>query len=341
MFGQTTRPAPASQRDPLDLRVGFLDLGSGLARFGLRLGRQSLVFGEGRVLADPGWSNTGRTFDAARFTLQNSKTSVDLFSGMVVRLRPDAGFNRPERGSYLHGVYAVLKGLAPGAVIEPYLLWRIERNFQDERETAGKMSQRTVGFRWARSPGQGFDYEVELIGQTGARAGDRVRAWAGNWTLGKTLSGLRGWRAYAELNRASGDRRRGDGRQGNFDPLYPSVHDKLGLADLFSWTNLVHWRSGAEFTLAKGFKLAAAYNSFWLANPGDGLYMGGRVAARSAEGKAGRHVGQEADVQFHLQLGRRTNINAGHSRLFPGMFLRRTTPALPYHIVFCNITQDL
>ena len=57
-------PAPSSQKDPMDLRVGYVQFGNpGDSPVSLRAGRQGLAFGEGRLLADPNWSNTGRTFD--------------------------------------------------------------------------------------------------------------------------------------------------------------------------------------------------------------------------------------------------------------------------------------
>ena len=59
------------------------------------------------------------------------------------------------------------------------------------------------------------------------------------------------------------------------------THDKLGLTDVFTWTKLVHWRTCFEYTVRPELKIAAAYNSFWLANSRHGLYAGGKVVARN------------------------------------------------------------
>ena len=186
----------------------------------------------------------------------------------------------------------------------------------------------------------GLDYGTEIADQVGSSAGDRVRAWAGHWVVGYTLANKRYRpRIFTELNRASGDANPRDGIRGGFDPLFPSTHDKLGLTDLFTWTNLVHSRTGLGFTLRPRLTVTLAYNSFWLANARDALYVGGKAVARSGDGSAGRHVGQQADLQATWAPSRSTQVNAGCGRLFPGGFLDRTTASVPYSIVFCNIAQ--
>ena len=55
-------------------------------------------------------------------------------------------------------------------------------------------------------------------------------------------------RLVAEYNYASGDANPTDGRRGTFDQLYPTAHDKYGLADQVGWRNMhdVRVRSRVE-----------------------------------------------------------------------------------------------
>jgi hypothetical protein len=102
VFGQNTLPAPATQKHEMGLRVGSVQFGDEGGIVSLRAGRQILDFGEGRLVADPNWSNVGRTFDAARATLRSGLARVDLFTGASVKIDP-AGFDRDTPGQHFHG----------------------------------------------------------------------------------------------------------------------------------------------------------------------------------------------------------------------------------------------
>ncbi|HUJ22078.1 MAG TPA: alginate export family protein [Bryobacteraceae bacterium] len=339
VFGQNTLPAPASQKDAMDLRLGYVQLGSEEGPATLRAGRQGLDFGEGRLLADPNWSNVGRSFDAARLTLRHRLLKVDLFTGASVKVNP-LDFDLPTPGEHVDGAYGSLGGIVPNATIEPYLFWRLEHNYKSESGRFGNLDEKTAGFRWTGKLPVGFDYTAEIAGQAGSSAGDSIGAWMGHWVVGHTLPDARHRpRIFVEYNRASGDANPKDGAHGTFDGLFPSSHDKYGLTDLLCSSNVVHFRPGFQYTLRPGLTVAAAYNNFWLASARDGLYVGGKIVARSVNGTAGTHIGQEGDVQAQWTVTRATQVSVGYGRLFPGEFLQRTTAGMPYNIVFTSIAQ--
>ena len=93
--------------------------------------------------------------------------------------------------------------------------------------------------------------------QTGSLGADSVQAWAGHWQLRagaptRVPLGLTG-----EYNYASGDADPTDGTRGTFDQLYPTGHDKYGLADQVGWRNIHHLRAGVELTPIKAVLLTA------------------------------------------------------------------------------------
>ena len=338
VFGQNTLPAPASQKDAMDLRVGYLQVGTEEGPVMFRGGRLPLAFGEGRVLADPAWSNVGRTFDGGRVSVHGGPVRVDLFSGDVVKVDP-MGFDEPTPGSHFHGIYGTVGQIVPNATIEPYLLWRLDSGYKSEAGVKGTLDEKTLGLRFAGKL-RAFDWGVEMADQIGASAGDRLHSWAGHWAGGYTLPNKRYRpRVFSEFNRASGDANAHDGIRGGFDPLFPSTHDKLGLTDVFTWTNLAHWRTGLGWTLMPRVTMAVAYSSFWLADAHDAVYCGGKAIARSADGSAGTHIGQQADLQAAWTPARSTQIQVGYGRLFPGEFLQKTTAHVPFSIVFLNVAQ--
>lgn len=338
-----TRPAPTSQQDSMDLRSAFVELGdaeSGL--LALRVGRQSLAFGEGRLVADPNWSNVGRSFDAVRATIRYGKLRLDAFSATVVRVR-DGDFNKPSPGDNFHGLYAAVESLVPDSSFEPYVFWRLSPGVKSELGPAGKLDTKTVGFRWAgRLPSQ-FEYSVEIGGQAGRMASDRVGAWAGHWALARVFRNRPGKpRLFAEHNHASGDADPRDGRRGTFDQLYPSSHDKFGLADQFMWSNVRHARAGLEWSLHRKLVWTGSYHSIWLASPRDGLYApGGKLVARAQDGSAGSHVGQELDWHCVWSISKSMQVNPGYARIFPGGFLQRTLPGATLNLLMLNVTRRL
>ncbi len=321
VFFRNVVPSPTSQKDPLDLRIGYIQIGdSETAPVSLRAGRQSLVLGEGRLVADPNWSNVGRTFDGLRVTLRFHKVRLDAFSGASDKICTD-GFDRPTPAQHFHGVYGSLDKVVPDATIEPYWFWRLEHKVKGEITRSGKLDAKTAGVRWVGKLPYRFDYGLEMAVQRGRQANEPVSAWAGHWVLGHTLADTRHRpRLFAELNRASGDRNPGDGVHGAFDSLFPSAHDKFGTADQFTWTNILHARSGIEYRIRRGLTVATAYNSFWLAS-------------------RRTHVGQEADVQVQWKLAARTLIDFGFGSIFPGEYLRKTGRGTAYQCVFLGVTQ--
>ena len=56
------------------------------------------MFGEQRLIGHLNWTNTARSFDAARLTLQRGKVKVDLFAASVVNAK-EATANKSAGGN--------------------------------------------------------------------------------------------------------------------------------------------------------------------------------------------------------------------------------------------------
>src|SRR5258708_1932422 len=157
---------------------------------------------------------------------------------------------------------------------------------------------------------------------------DSVAAWAGHWVLGYTFRNAP-WqpRILGEYNYASGDANPKDGRQGTFDQLYPTAHDKYGLADQVGWKNIRHVRSGADWKPAAKWMIGAKYSGYWLADPHDGLYnTSSTLLVRNTAGTAGQFVGTELDATALWSPVKTTQIGVGLAHLFPGTFLKHASP---------------
>ena len=166
--------------NPMDLRLGYLQLGaSDHGPVSLHAGRQDLNFGEQRLLGNFNWINVGRSFDAVRLTFRYNRYRLDAFAASVV-IPTSTGFDRPQTGNNLHGLYGGIEKLPLGATIEPYVLWRLAPQQVSENGLTATKDFKTIGFRGTGRI-SAIDYGTEVAGQVGSLGPDRVRAWAGHW----------------------------------------------------------------------------------------------------------------------------------------------------------------
>jgi hypothetical protein len=332
--GPTGSPFKAA----FDLRQAFVDLGGATGPVGARLGRQEIAFGDQRLVGHANWLNSGRSFDAARVTLRSQAAQVDLFAASVVRILDDE-FDKSGNGNRFAGAYASTGRILPRATVEPYVFWRRDVNQRAETGPLDSLQQVTTGARLVGKLPARLDYNVEVSVQRGSLGPDSVRAWAGHWQLRRTLTGATAPHVTAEYNYASGDADPADGIRGTFDQLYPTAHDKYGLADQVGWRNLRHVRIGFDITPVKATPITVSYHSYWLAERRDALYAAsGAPLARVPAGAASARVGQEIDLQVARPLTAQLMLSAGYSHLVAGPFLKQATPGASYSGPFAMIT---
>jgi hypothetical protein len=332
-IGTTASPFKAV----FDVRMAFADVGKATGRVAARVGRQELAFGEQRLLGHVNWINAARTFDAGRVTVRSKKVQLDLFAASVVRILPDA-WDQSGNGNRFYGAHASSASLVPKATFEPYVFWRGDRSIRTEGGATGSMRQVTTGLRWVGVLPAKFEYGVETALQTGSVGADDISAWASHLQI-KTPAFGPSLRFTSEYNFATGDANATDGTRGTFDQLYPTPHDKYGLADQVGWRNVHHMRAGVDVARIPRLPVSVNYHTWWLANANDALYMAsGAVLARVTGGAARTHVGHELDVQVTRALTPQLNLAAGYAYIRSGAFLKEATPGASYSTPFVMLT---
>jgi len=331
VFGKNQNPPVSPYQDTMNLRQAYVELGTG-ETWDLKVGRQELNFGEQRLVGSLNWLNTARSFNAAIGALNFNSVTVQGFVSSVVDITQDGVFHHNTPGNDLHGIYTTFNKLVPKATFEPYWFWRLSHAGKSELGKVGKIDLSTFGFRLAGALPQQFEYSIEADRQIGTRSTDSIAAWAGHWQVARALSS-NGWKPKlsAEYNFASGDGTKGDGVTHTFDPMYPTPHDKYGLADQVGWRNIHDLRAGIEVIPQTKWRLQANYQSWWLANSHDALYaVNGNAFAVLPSGNGGTHVGQELDAQGFYSWNRQTLFGFGVGHIFPGEFLKAATPGKSY-----------
>lgn len=307
----------------------------------VKVGRQELAFGEQRLIGISPWLNSPRVFDAALATFALNGVQVDSFASSVVN-SVDGALDHHKQGNPLYGLYGSLTKLVPKATVEPYVFWRLAPVGYSATYAAGfkgHLDEKTFGFRFAGLLPEQFDYTIEMARQNGTLGVDSIGAWAGHWTVGKTFLVKFTPRILGEYNYASGTANPAGAKISTFDQLYPSGHDKFGVADQVGWRNIRDIRTGVQLKPVARLNMSVIYHDFSLADARDGLYASnGSVAVKSLSGIAGTHVGQEIDEQGMYRLNRAVLFGLGYGHIIPGQFLKVATPGKSYNYPYATLT---
>jgi hypothetical protein len=330
VFGIT--PALPPYNDTMQPRQAYIQFGPSEGNgFSLQGGRMDITYGNNRLVGDSWWTNVSRSFDGVRAAYQQGRFRVDVFGASVVIMRQGV-IDHQLAGNNLYGAYATAKNVIPHATLDLYEFWNLRPSFALVQEKAGHLDEWTTGFRWVGALPHSFDYRTEMAYQLGTLSVDKIRAWMGHWVMGYTAqqAPLRP-RFFVEYDYGSGSGNTKDGYDNTFDPIYPSTHDKLGLADQFGWRNIRDLRFGQEYHIARKWTAATSIHDLWLANAHDALYpTRGSNIAQDVAGTDGTHVGVELDVQAIYTPTRQTQVDFGLGHVIPGEFLKKTTQGVAY-----------
>jgi len=120
--------------------------------------------------------------------------------------------------------------------------------------------------------------------------------------------------------------------------MYPTAHDRFGIADQFGWQNIVAERAGLTIEPHRRWTVTGQYLDLWLASATDALYntSGGSIV-RDTTGKSGTHIGQEADIYTWCELNRHVNFGVGVGHLMSGQFLQKTEKGPNYNYPYFAI----
>lgn len=265
-------------RGRLDLHQGFIDLsgrvGDGETSLALRLGRQQLAYGTGRLLSIRDATSIQRAFDGARLGI----SKPGLVTAHVIAARPVG----PRRGSFddkgsgaerLWGAYSTWQtGKVIGLPFDTdlYFLRRERDAITFIQGTAGEI-RNTVGSRLFGRRGA-IDFNMEGAVQFGSFGRADLFAWGFAFDGGYSAASLMfAPRFGLKVDIASGDDDPNDGRLGTFDALYPAL-DYYSTAAIYGPTNGVDVQPSVRLNWTKRFWTQFGINLFWRLEAKDALY---------------------------------------------------------------------
>jgi hypothetical protein len=356
-FGSSRLDIPgrfgAEGDDTFDISQAWVELGDmAKSTWSLRLGRQSMAFGDERLVGPLEWLSFARRFDAARLTYNNGPLKVTAFasSPMVSRTgdwnRSDwFDWNGTGRGQVFSGLYAAYDAKPFGAV-DAYVFHLTQQrinagNLEDGVVTYSSPAARaadqaagsnfvTFGTRLKGDPKRlgGWEAEMEAVGQAG-RAGDKqLLAMAFHAGGGYNFKAPLKPRIFVDYNYGTGDRDPNDGKVETFQNLFPTNHKWYGFIDAFSWQNIHNPQVTFQVSPTSTTVVRLDHHTFWLAQTDDAWYRANGVARvrplNAAARAADRYVGQEVDLTATWKVNRNVSLQAGYSHFFSGAYVRQT-----------------
>jgi hypothetical protein len=290
----------------------------------LRVGRQEMQYGAGRLVDSTNWGNVRNRFDAAKLMYETSTWSFDLFYAKHVDVRRQ----RPDRWHRqdFYGAYFTYKGIPRHGIDVYFFALDDTGNRRNPNNWAGDVARYTLGSRfWGKTAG--FDYETELLGQWGLWAHDTIQAW--NWSIvgGYTFEKIPTTpRIGAGFDLVTGDRNPNDRSVQTADRLYGSTHSYFGYLDLIGRANITDViLELSAWPVKDKVKTALTYYGFWLTQRRDALYDTGlRASRRDLAGRSGREVGKEMDLTIEWNIDVHSSLLLGWSHFWDGDFIKRT-----------------
>lgn len=288
----------------------------------VRVGRQPVVWGEGRLLGVSDWSPTGRALDAVRGHLDLGDGSLELLAAALEDDAQGTALPVTPYGELLGA--RVTWAFDPLIALEAYALARLAQT-SPAFET-GVEGQTGAGSVRLYGAGQGWIWGAEgafeLGHVDGAQRGQTSftgprTAWAAAAHVTRTF-------AYALMQPAIGlGAAYASGDEGGriyrgFDPLLADVHEWHGAMDLLSWSNEAE---GSVRVAAEPWPDGIAsleYRYARLAQPGAAWQSGYLLTIGQAPGSSRSSLGHEIDAAIEWSPWPSLKIEAGYSVLFLG-----------------------
>jgi hypothetical protein len=322
-------PRPIDEKK-LDFQAGFLELGtsSGSNSISLRVGRQELEYGSGRLIDVREGPNVRLSFDGI---ILKSKLHAWQIDGFAVR--PDLdnpGFfdNAPNHAVGFWGVYAS-RALPRKNSLDVYYLGLDRKQATFERGTAQEV-RHSLGARLSRpiaTEKADWDFDYEALWQFGTFGSANIEAWTAASETGYRIPRMPlKPRFSAKADISSGDNPNSK-TLGTFNPLFPKGNYFGVLATTGPGPiNFIDVHPRIETALPDDVSVSFDWIVQWRENINDGVYAVPGFLIRAADGSRARFVGDRPGTEVRWQANRHLWFQADYGIFYAGRFLKETQP---------------
>ena len=323
-------PRPIDEKK-LDLQVGFLEVGTSSASnfVKLRVGRQELEYGSGRLIDVREGPNVRLSFDGFMVKGKIHSWQLDGFA-----VRPDLdkpGFfdNAPNHAVGFWGVYAT-HTLPHNTSLDLYYLGLDRKQATFERGTAQEV-RHSLGARISCPVAMerpGWDFDHEGLWQFGTFGSADIRAWTFASETGYRIPTVPLKPRFSiKADISSGDHRNSH-TLGTFNPLFPKGNYFGVLATTGPGPiNFIDLHPHIEASLPRSVTASFDWIFQWRESLDDGVYAVPGFLIRAADGSRARFVGHRPGAEVRWQANPHLWFQADYGIFYAGRFLKETQPA--------------
>jgi hypothetical protein len=294
----------------------------------LRVGRQDLNYGSGRLVSVREGPNVRQSFDGAKIRSKVNEWNIDAFA-----VRPDLdkpGFfnNAPDHKTAFWGIYTT-RSLRHGLSLDTYYLGEDRKTAAFERGIATDLRHSVAARLWRpiAKKENGLDFDYEGVFQFGSFGSDDIRAW--------TLASDTGYsfekaplkpRFSVKLDISSGDNPQSH-TLGTFYPVFPIGNYFGVLADTGPGpVNFIDLHPRIQTHLSRAVSVSTDLVVQWRENLNDGVYAVPGFLLVAGNSDESRFVGYRPGAEVRWQIDRHMYLQADYGIFYAGAFLRQASP---------------
>ncbi|UMQ42260.1 alginate export family protein [Chryseobacterium sp. Y16C] len=307
--------------DQLNIQNLFLDAGlvnKEDQKLILRLGRQELDYGSGRLISVREGPNARLSFTGAKIMYSSKNISVDAFAMMADSVRTGVFDNTVSKQLNLWGLYS--KIIIPEAGNLDLYYLGIRRDESVFEAGTAREKRHTVGGRLWKYGG-GFIYNLEAAYQFGRFGNEKISAWTGSIDIGYLFENFI-FRPSINLRNdyISGDHSKNDGKLNTFNPLYPKG-GYFGFSPQVGPVNLIDIHPYMTLDLTSKLKMQMDVVFNWRYSLNDGVYRPSGALSRPGSSSDERYIGTAYLMSFTYNFNKHFSLVSGLQYFHKGPFI--------------------
>jgi len=313
----TDGPIPP-QSDDLSLHQGFVEYKSTKSGLTVKVGRQELQYGTGRLYDIGVGPNVRRSFDLAKANWRKDNLNLDLFYGYSVQVNfgifDNNGFNQQVWGAYSQ--FKLLPN--SGDFNTEFYYLGVNAPSATYNDVMGAETRHTIGLRKFGEVWNGFSHNHEFAYQFGTIGSSTISAFnlEVNWNYHfrknkwKPMLGIK-------MDWASGDQEANDDKINSFNPLFvnPGFYN---LAVVNTPVNLLSFHPSVTLFPTKKILLSVEYALFYRASSDDGLYSPPNRLSLAADVLNSKHIGNTVGLLLVYNFSKHFSFSLRTTYYFAG-----------------------
>ncbi|KQM76318.1 hypothetical protein ASE74_19925 [Pedobacter sp. Leaf216] len=269
--GSKYGPSPVDE-DQLAVQNLFAEyriLKDSTQKLAIRVGRQEINYGSGRLISVREGTTVRQYFTGAKLMYKTPRFTVDAFVLAADEVNFGVFDNHTNHQANLWGAYSNLN-IQQGGNFDFYYLG-IRRDNAKFEEGIEKEIRHTLATRYWKGGG-GFIYNLEAAYQFGKFGNGNINAWTMAIEFGYTFEDTK-FKPSLNLRNdyISGDKKAGDGKLQTFNPLYPKG-GYFGFNPLIGPSNLIDLHPYLTLKITDKLSAQADVVFNWRYSLNDGIY---------------------------------------------------------------------